>query len=348
MGNNTGLIPLPGAPEPGHMYDNTAVPPSAWANFYYDHDNDPAFTSPEDTRGNSNFTLAPAVVVSGPGPQTLNFYVQSFSGGVGANFAANKYRLTGLEMELSHGSVVPLNVATGTPQVFPDPSGQEWGVTLNGVRLVGDIVQNIDSTPGGGADYHFSLTFTLGGSPGYAGWAATNAPTGGANDDYDGDGVYNGVEYVLGGDKDTNDLGKLPQSSTAGGDALFTFVRDQASIDGSTTLAVETSTDLVDWATPPSPYAVPSGSSSNNPGVSVAKDSPVAGMDTVTLRLQRAPDEKKFARLKVTVPQPSLAMVGRGGPPCRDTPLPTRDTFGSSATSRTTGPVVLPFSPLVA
>ncbi|MFZ9937757.1 MAG: LamG-like jellyroll fold domain-containing protein [Luteolibacter sp.] len=137
---------------------------------------------------------------------------------------------------------------------------------------------------------------------GYAAWAATHAPTGGANGDHDGDGVPNGVEYVLGGTKDTNDIGKLPTSSIDGDDMVFSFVRDQASIDGSTTVQIETSTDLVTWDSAPSPYAVPDVAASNIPGVSVAKDSPAAGKDTVTLRIPRAPDASKFARIKVTVP----------------------------------------------
>ncbi|NDD82545.1 MAG: hypothetical protein EBZ53_08305, partial [Verrucomicrobia bacterium] len=38
---------------------------------------------------------------------------------------------------------------------------------------------------------------------GYSTWASQNAPTGTATDDYDNDGVANGLEYVLGGSKDT-------------------------------------------------------------------------------------------------------------------------------------------------
>ena len=149
------------------------------------------------------------------------------------------------------------------------------------------------------ADLQATISGDLGAAAGdYTSWAATNAPTGGVNGDYDGDGVSNGVEYMLGGTKDTNDLAKLPKSSTDGGDLLFTFERDQASIDGSTTVVIETSLDLTNWT---GSYPVPDAAATNNPGVSVVKGSPT-GFDSVTLRLPRAPDARQFARLKVSVP----------------------------------------------
>ena len=91
----------------------------------------------------------------------------------------------------------------------------------------------------------------------YDTWAAINAPTGNPGDDFDGDGVSNAVEFVLGGDKDTNDLDKLPTVGASGGNMTFSFVRDQSSIDASTVLSIEVSTDLATWDTAPSPYAVP-------------------------------------------------------------------------------------------
>ncbi len=132
---------------------------------------------------------------------------------------------------------------------------------------------------------------------GYSDWASTNAPTGTAGDDFDGDGVTNGVEYVLGGDKDTNDASKLPAINTAGGNLTFTFFRDQASIDGTTIVEINTSLDLTDWTTT---YTVPDGAVANNPGVTVEKDTPTTGIDKVTLTIPQAPDTRKFARLKVT------------------------------------------------
>jgi hypothetical protein len=136
-----------------------------------------------------------------------------------------------------------------------------------------------------------------GGSP-YTTWAFTNAPATG-NDpsaDEDGDGVCNGVEFVLGGDKNTNDLGKLPAvATTPDGDMTFTFVRDQTSIDASTVLTIEVSTDLDDWS---ETYAVPDVATAVPP-VTVTDNA--NGTDTIKLTVTQSPDAKKYARLKVLI-----------------------------------------------
>jgi hypothetical protein len=85
----------------------------------------------------------------------------------------------------------------------------------------------------------------------------------------------------------------------AGGDIVFTFDRDQKSIDGPTTAIIEVGTTLASW---PETCTVPDGATGPvNPGVTVVKD-PSVGFDTVTLTVPQAPDTRKFARLKVTVP----------------------------------------------
>ncbi len=132
---------------------------------------------------------------------------------------------------------------------------------------------------------------------GYAAWKRSHAPSGAPDDDFDGDGVPNAVEYVLGGDSLTNDAAKLPAVATTNGHLVFTFIRDQASIDGSTAIAIETSGALVSW---PDSIAVPASAVANSPGLSVLKNTPSAGKDTVILQVPVATGGRGFARLKVT------------------------------------------------
>ncbi len=129
----------------------------------------------------------------------------------------------------------------------------------------------------------------------YSTWKTTNAPTGTASDDFDKDGVPNGVEFILGGSNGTKDLAKLPKISISGGNLLFTFNRDQKSIDGLTPVFIEASQDMSDWTTS---YSVPDGAVSNNPGVTVVKNTS-PGFDTVTLQIPQTSGGRKFLRLRV-------------------------------------------------
>lgn len=145
--------------------------------------------------------------------------------------------------------------------------------------------------------------FIIGGSVGtpedpYDTWAVEdgNAPTGGPEDDFDLDGVANALELVLGGDKDTNDLGKLPGGSATGGNSTFTFVRDQDSVAAGVSVVIEVSTDLASW---PDTFTVGADTASSTPGVTVTDN--LDGTDTIELTAPQAPDDKRFARLKVVI-----------------------------------------------
>ncbi len=131
---------------------------------------------------------------------------------------------------------------------------------------------------------------------GYQTWSTANTGGQNANLDFDNDGVANGIEYILGGTSTTRDLAMLPTVTTTGGDFLFTFIRDQSSIDGTTTLIIETGENLTTW---PVIHTVPDNAASNNPGVTVLKDTPVSGKDTVTLAIPLTSSATKFARLKI-------------------------------------------------
>lgn len=142
------------------------------------------------------------------------------------------------------------------------------------------------------------LLLTVAAAGGYSAWAAINAIGSNPDQDKDGDGVNNATEYVLGGTVGTNDLAKLPNISTPGGNMLFTFERDQDSDDGNTTVTIQVGTTLAAW---PDNYTVGTDTAGSTVGVAVLVDSPVSGTDTVTLSILQTPDTKKFARLKVVV-----------------------------------------------
>jgi hypothetical protein len=127
--------------------------------------------------------------------------------------------------------------------------------------------------------------------PSYSDWASENALTGTSADDYDGDGVSNGLEYVLGGDKNTNDYGKMPKVTVTGGNMIFTFERSQASINAKTDVDILVGTDLVAW---PSVYTVGADTAGSTSGVTITKGLPVAGKDTVSLTVTMSSDPKNL------------------------------------------------------
>jgi autotransporter-associated beta strand protein len=133
-------------------------------------------------------------------------------------------------------------------------------------------------------------------TPPYTIWAATNAPSGDPDDDFDLDGVPNAIEFVLGGDKDTKDLSKLPAVATPGSNMTFTFVRDQDSVDASVSTVIEVGTTLTSW---PEVFTVGADSAASSAGVTVTDNG--NGTDTITLTVTQAPDTKKFARLRVVI-----------------------------------------------
>ncbi len=123
------------------------------------------------------------------------------------------------------------------------------------------------------------VSVTTGAGGGYTGWANANAPGQTMDQDHDGDGVKNGVEYFMGLSGSAFTANPGPISGTV----TWTMGAAYAGVYG-TDYQVETSTDLVTWT------QVPTGSGDNtvtvNPGASVVYDMPTGG--------------KRFVRLAVT------------------------------------------------
>ena len=164
---------------------------------------------------------------------------------------------------------------------------------LSGVSVTPTVAgSNLTFTVNDGANHTRSTTIAAIQTQ-YAAWAG-----GGAFDvDSNGDGVTNGLAWVLSAANPNADaIALLPTLATSGGNMTFTFKRSQASINANTAVTIEVGTTLGTW---PENYIVRADTAGSTAGVTVAKDTPAAGTDTVTLSVPQLPDAKKFARLRV-------------------------------------------------
>ncbi len=135
------------------------------------------------------------------------------------------------------------------------------------------------------------------GRSGYSSWASINAPNGSPGEDFDGDGVANGLEYVLGGLAITDDLHKIPLAEMVEGQNVYRFQRAHSSIDGATQLRIEVSNDLVSWT---EVYNVGVDTASSDAGIEVFKNSPADGTDTIRFSIPNGLG-KRFVRVRVSV-----------------------------------------------
>jgi hypothetical protein len=164
--------------------------------------------------------------------------------------------------------------------------------TLDTLSIDRMVIQAVTNLPGtiagrGGAGS---------GSSAYQTWAAIHSPDSGPADDFDQDGVSNGIEYLLGGTKDSNDLALLPAIRAADAGPEFHFQRKRGAEDGIAVVLIEVGDDLNGWE---DSYRVGPTTATSTPGVMVMENTPT-GYDTITLALPAAAQGRKFARLNVT------------------------------------------------
>lgn len=130
--------------------------------------------------------------------------------------------------------------STFTVVDFTDAGGDKW------TKANGPTKQyTFDETTG---------ALTLGPAGGFSSWQSANGTTGGLDEDHDGDGVSNGVEWFLGGNNPTAGFTALPGVTNTGGTLSVTWVRhpDYPGFPGNygTDFVVETSTTLANPWTP--------------------------------------------------------------------------------------------------
>ncbi|MCW1923864.1 autotransporter-associated beta strand repeat-containing protein [Luteolibacter arcticus] len=189
----------------------------------------------------------------------------------------------------------PAAVTLGTKLTLITYSGTLGG-TFSGLAEGATVNVGINSFKIRYADSNAVTLEAVTPAGGYSSWASTNAPGQTDDQDYDGDGVANGVEYVLGGLANTNDLSKLPTISIEAGNLVFTFLRDQDSKTLDATVFIDVGTTLATW---PLNFTVGNNTAGSTTGVTVTDN--LNGTDTVKLTIAQAPDTKKFARLRVEI-----------------------------------------------
>jgi autotransporter-associated beta strand protein len=230
------------------------------------------------------------------GAATLDADTRTDSMGTLNVTAAATLRLgTGAALAFADSSAIPWAGTLTLTGAFASGSSLRFGTTAT--ALTATQLSRINK-PGGGA-----LTLNSNGylveAPvsGYFAWASSNASGTTMVQDQDNDGVSNALEYVLGGTVLANDLARFPTVTISDGNILYTFKRDQTSINASTALAIKVGLSLATW---PLSYDVGADTATSSSGVNVIKGVP-AGFDTVTLSLPYNTNTRYFIHLSVTI-----------------------------------------------
>ncbi|BCX46156.1 auto transporter domain-containing protein [Haloferula helveola] len=139
------------------------------------------------------------------------------------------------------------------------------------------------------------LSLSTGGLAGYDAWL-TNYPgmtLTGREEDNDGDGIANVLEFFLGLDPTVSDLGGLPTGTVSGGNLILVFNRSDEA-EGDTVQNLQYGSDLSGWTT----VAIPAGSGMVG-AVTFTVVENGAGPDTITASIPTGGAVSFFARLDV-------------------------------------------------
>lgn len=192
---------------------------------------------------------------------------------------ANVALSAGASLELTHGTTDTIA-----------------GLFIDGVAQAAGIW----GPTGSGAEFESALLTGSGllevvPSASFATWADEFGLSGDPDDDFDKDGLDDGIEYLF---------GTLPTSANpspltfdaSGSDFVFSFPRDDASETEDISAIVEIGTDLANW---PEFFTVGPDTLSSSFGVVVIENG--TDPDTITVTVPKSTDTAKFGRLKVTL-----------------------------------------------
>lgn len=297
----------------GGSISSVGEPSSDWGHF--------TLNSNVTVGGNANSTITATIALNGSpsfdvaggssltvsGPfinryQTNSGFTKTGSGTISLN-ATNSYTgnttVNGGTLRLGDGSS-STNLADNADLIVAP--GAMLELDFSGTDVIDELWVDgnrmpvgVYSTTSGFITGSGTLTVTNGPATGnYLVWSGRGGYdlSSGPDDDEDADGIANLMEYILGGNPRLSSGGSLPTATTQTGNLVFTFRRVRSST-ADTTQTFQYGTSLTTWIDVP---IVHGGM------VSIAADTPVPGMDSVTVIIPGNTESWLFGRLKVSIP----------------------------------------------
>jgi hypothetical protein len=248
---------------------------------------------------NGTVTLEPGAVFAAQ--------IDSAATTAGQIFANNDVTLTGASLSLTDIAATPAPIPAGTKLTLIDYDTLTLTGTFAGLPEGSTVAAGINSFTLSYADDGMVTLTAFESSDPFATWASGAGLDGspgkeaGFNDDPDGDGVANGLEWILGGNPLDGKSGSLvTATATASGGLTLSFSRNEDAV-GNATLTVEYNGTLANPWNSATIGATSSGPDDNGVTVTINTD---ATPDTVTVNIpaSNATAEKLFGRLKATQP----------------------------------------------